>query len=436
MTQGTKTPIEPSTVARLTAGLRYALTGKYPEWMSPLSPLEPVTTPDEQEGIRGRAFDFPVGFNTRVTPRQGEPVGFDEMRALADGYDLLRLVIESRKDQLAKLSWTVQPRDKTKRPDAKCREVQEFLLFPDRENNWHDWLRMLVEDMLVIDAATIYPRLTRGGKPYAFELVDGATITRKVDITGRTPLPPETAYQQVLKGVPAVNYSMDELIYAPRNKRTHKVYGYSPVEQVIMTVNIALRRQMHQLQYYSEGSTPDLIFQVPESWNPDQIRQFQVWWNGMLAGNTGARRGTMFVPNGVSPIDTKAQILKDDYDEWLARVICYAFSISPQSFVKEMNRATAETALQQALAEGLQPVMNWIKGVADSLIWKCFGYTDLEFVWSQERPLDPRVQAEIDKLYIEAGVLHPDEVRQTLGREPLQQADDADVPSANPIKEK
>jgi hypothetical protein len=97
----------------------------------------------------------------------------------------------------------------------------------------------------------------------------------RCEATGRTPLPPDPAYQQVLKGLPAVNYSRDELIYAIRNPRTNRVYGYSPVEQIIMTVNIAMRRQLSQLQYYTEGNIPEAMIGVPDPWNPDQIRQFQ-----------------------------------------------------------------------------------------------------------------------------------------------------------------
>jgi phage portal protein BeeE len=79
---------------------------------------------------------------------------------------------------------------------------------------------------------------------------------------GQTPVHPGsiqggnvTAYQQVLKGLPAVNYSARDIVYRPRNVRAHKVYGYSPVQQVLMTVNIALRRQLWQLDYFFEGST-------------------------------------------------------------------------------------------------------------------------------------------------------------------------------------
>jgi phage portal protein BeeE len=63
----------------------------------------------------------------------------------------------------------------------------------------------------------------------------------------------------------------DELLYAPRNVRAHKAYGYSPVEQVQMSVNIALRRQIYQLQYYTEGNIPEALIGVPDNWNPDQI---------------------------------------------------------------------------------------------------------------------------------------------------------------------
>ncbi len=79
----------------------------------------------------------------------------------------------------------------------------------------------------------------------------------------------------MLKGLPAVNYSARDIIYRPRNVRAHKVYGYSPVQQVLMTVNIALRRQLWQLDYFTEGSIPDALIGVPQGWTPEQIKQFQ-----------------------------------------------------------------------------------------------------------------------------------------------------------------
>jgi hypothetical protein len=414
------TDIEPGIVARVVAGVKYIVSGSKTSFFGPQQPLQPIA----QDQAQGRLQDYPFGFNQRITPRGEEAVSFAQMRGLADGYDLLRLVIETRKDQMAKLEWDIRPKDKKKKTDDRCQAVKDFFSMPDKEHTWDEWLRMLLEDLFVIDAPTAYPRMTNGGALYAIEPMDGAMIKRVIDDRGRTPLPPDPAYQAIIKGMPAVNYSRDELIYKPRNPRTHKIYGFSPVEQIITTVNIALRRQVSQLQYYTEGSTPDLIMSVPSTWNPDQIRHFKEMWDSMLAGNTGTRRGTMFVPDGVKPINTKEEVLKDQYDEWLARVVCYAFSIEPTAFVKAMNRATAETQREQALTEGLAPNMKWLKGLINYIIVKYFGYTDIEFVWAEEESLDPKEQAEINDRKIRNGSKTINECRAEDGLDAVEGGDE------------
>ena len=419
MTQPTKTPIEPGVVARVAAGLRLAITGKAPDWFGPMDPL-PEMVPDEQkQSVIGRQFDFQVGFNTQTRPRTGEAVTFDQMRALADNYDILRLVIETRKDQMEKLKWHIKPKDEKAKPDARCDELTKFFKKPDREHSWKTWLRMLLEDMLVIDAATIYPRQTLGGQLYALEPIDGATIKRVLDDHGRTPLPPDTAYQQILKGVPAINYSRDELLYMPRNPRTNKVYGFSPVEQIIVTINIALRRQADQLGYYVDGNVPNLLFSVPKEWNPDQIKQFQLWWDTVTQGQT--KHYGRFIPEGAKPVEIKQPPLKDMYDEWLARVVCFAFSIEPTPFVAQVNRAVADTSRQQSLAEGLDPMKNWVKDMLDTIISDRFGADDLEFGWVDDEITTPKEKADIASIYVNAKIITPDEARADIGKEPLTQ---------------
>jgi len=417
------TPIEPGLIRRVVQGVRYVVSGQN-TWFGPQDPLVPVVSPTEQPSVQGRQFDYPVGFNTQVTPRQNEPVSYAQMRQLADGFDVMRLVIETRKDQMAKMKWKVRPRDKKVAPDARCQTITDFLAMPDKEHDWDGWLRMLLEDLFVIDAPTLYIRPTVGGQLYSLEPIDGATIKRVLDEHGRTPLPPNPAYQQILKGVPAVDYTRDELIYRPRNVRTHKIYGYSPVEQVIMTVNIALRRQLHQLQYYTEGNVPEALASVPANWNPDQIKQFQDYWDYLLEGDTAARRHMKFIPDGVKYIETKSQTLKDEYDEWLARVVCFAFSIAPTPFVKQQNRATAGTAQEQSLQEGLQPIMNWVKGLMDYNIVTVFACPDLEFAWDEEEAIDPVDQSKIQDTKIRNGSMTINESRAMDGLEPVDGGDE------------
>jgi hypothetical protein len=84
-----------------------------------------------------------------------------------------------------------------------------------------------------------------------------------------------------------------------------------------------------------------------------------------------------------------------------------------------MNRATAETSVEQAAAEGLVPILGYLADTINFIVNRHFGYNDIEFVWEQDRTLNPLDQAKIDDIYVRAGVLSIDEVRAELGKHPL-----------------
>ena len=210
--------------------------------------------------------------------------------------------------------------------------------------------------MLVIDAATLYPRYTRSGSLYALDVVDGATIKPLIGEDGRSPAPPDPAYQQVLHGVPAADFSSDELLYLPRNVRSHRLYGFSPVEQIALTINIALRREQATLDYYNTGSVPDSFATLPKEWTVDQIRQFQDYFDALMSGNLGAPAHGQVHAGGFQADRDPPAAAEGQYDEWLARVICYAFSVPASAFVTQVNRATSETLRTQAAQEGLVPL--------------------------------------------------------------------------------
>jgi hypothetical protein len=218
--------------------------------------------------------------------------------------------------------------------------------------------------------------------------------------------------------VPAADFSADELLYWPRNPRPHKLYGMSPVEQVAMTVNIALRRDMATLDYYRLGSTPDAFATLPKDWTLDQIRQFQDYFDALMSGNSARRRRVKFMPSGFELRETRQPPLKDQYDEWLARVICYAFSIPPSPFVAQVNRATSESMRMQATQEGLVPLKAYVKSVLDQIVQVCLKQPDLEFAWIGDDAIDPWQQAQTLTILVNAGIKTRAEARAELGLPP------------------
>ncbi len=407
-------PLTPSVFARLAQGARYAITGVAPDtWFGPQQPLAPQAPAE----VKGRQFDYAFGANLNYIPRSEGGVTFAELRALADALPLLRAVIETRKDQIAAQNFTVRQRARANLPDASPRidAALAFLARPDRRRSFGDWLRILIEDLLVIDAATIYPRFTRAGGLYSLDVIDGATIKPLIGEDGRAPEAPDPAYQQILHGVPAADFSADELLYLPRNVRAHRLYGMSPVEQIALTVNIALRRDAATLDYYRTGSSPDAFGTLPKEWTGDQIRTFQDYFDGLMSGNSARRRMLKFMPADFRLIEYRQPPLKDMYDEWLARIICYAFSVPASAFVSQVNRATGETLRLQATQEGLVPLKSWIKSALDRVIQVAMNEPDLEFVWVGDDAIDPLQQAQTLNILVSAGIKTREEARAELG---------------------
>lgn len=411
---GKQTAFEPGMVERVAASIRYAFTGEAPEWFGPAKPMAPVAPPE----VKGRAFDIPVSSNLSIQPRrEGSESGitFDTLRRAAEpsqgGLDLLRLAIETRKDQMEAQRWTIRGKD-GKDVGDRAKDLQTVLRRPDLVHTYRQWQRMLMEDLLVIDAPTIYCRPLPGEGFSIPEVVDGATIKILSDPNGRRPLPPEPAYQQILKGVPAADYTLQELIYSPRNLRSNRYYGMSPVEQVVNIIILALNRQLHLTAYYTAGNIPEQFIGVPETWNPDQIAMAQNWLDSLMTGNLEARRKLLLVPGGMDPKPLKDPKLQDALDEWLARIICWCFSLPPSALVKEVNRATAETAKASGQQEGLEPLKEWWADIMNEVIIRCWGIDDLEFAWEDEEIGDPKVKMEFWTGFVKAKVVTPDEARE------------------------
>jgi len=414
--------VPPGLIARAGEAVRYVISGVAPAtWFGPLEPMTPVAP----ESVRGRAFDYPVGYNLRYQPRADETISFDMLHALADGCDMLRIVIETRKDQIEGQDWDIRPK---KRPDGshppagafagEIAAAKQFFAFPDREHDLASWIRAIAEEMFVTEAVSIYLRPDRKNRIQALEILDGATIAPRIDAWGRTPGAPDVAYQQILHGVPAADFSRDQLIYFPRNKRPGHVYGYSPVEQVMLTATTLIRREQHQLAFYTDGNLTDGIFIAPGYMTEKDLEVWQKYCDSKFAGILQERRHGVWLPNGTDFKALKPPLLTDPFDEFLARIICFAFSISPQPFVSMMNRATAETAHDAALSEGLVPVLNYFRRLF-RILFDRMGWSDIEMVPVDDREVDAKTASEIDVADVQAGIRTVNEVRAARGLAPL-----------------
>lgn len=411
----------PQSMTRMIEAVRSVIEGVSEAWMGPNQPLAPLAA-----DTKGRIWDYPVAFNLNQRPRANMAISFQLLQNLADNCGVLRSVIETRKDQVEALEWSVRMRkvdNKTVKvqpnDQARIDYVTKLFMNPNKDDDWSQFLRKILEQHFVYDAVSVERVRNRGGALCALKPIDGATISVLLDPDGGTPASPQPAYQQVLKGLAASNFSTDELLYYPRNRRIGQPYGYPHVAQIIHYIDLALKRVKEQISAYEDANAPIGFIEGAPTMTIDQISAMQSYWDSIFNGNQKQRSKTWWVPSGSKYTELKRDILFDEFDEWLARVICYCFSIAPTPFIKANNRATAQTSSSDSTSEGLGPTKQYIKRMMDYVIRKDLNSGDLEFTWDSALDTDPVKQATVDDLGVKSGILSIDEVREDRGMDAL-----------------
>jgi hypothetical protein len=142
----------------------------------------------------------------------------------------------------------------------------------------------------------------------------------------------------------------------------------SPVEQIALTVNIALRRDASTLDHYRAGSSPDAFATLPNEWTADQIRSFQDYFDALMSGNLARRRQTKFM----------ARRLQADRG-------------APAASEGPVRRMAGAHHLLRLLASRRHR-RGWCR--SRPVIQECMKEPALEFVWVGDDAIDPIEQAQ------------------------------------------
>jgi hypothetical protein len=371
-------------------------------------PLIPTAIdPREPGGRRPEPRQSQFRTSVNIAPNGERMVPFATLRDVAEKADVARRCIEHRKAEMQALDWDVTlTRHATKRimTDDKitspgkaaqiARErfepdmarIRQFFEVPDKFNglDWSTWLGMLLEEQLVVDAVTVWPRRAGSDGVQALELLDGATIKPLLDHRGSTPLPPNPAYQQILHGLPrgeftatsidVPTYRSDQLLYAPRVRRTWTPYGLPEVEQALNAVDLYLRRIGWIRGEFTEGATPATwiksVGTPGANFTPQHRREWEVAMNAELAGDTNERFKLKVLPPGFEPEQMRsfAEMYQPALDELLIKLVCLSFGVMPTEvgFPPASGiggKGHQEGEENSAYRKSIRPTAEWVGGL-------------------------------------------------------------------------
>lgn len=186
--------------------------------MEPILPV-PIDVPEGDGRPRPRRFQYPVGWNLPVGSPGTEGLKlatFQVLREIAEPQSVTRTCIEISKSDVMNLEFDIVPTqdaqramqgNPAKRTDFEKRkaEIMEFFKNPDPSlvDGIDEWMNVLLEDSIVLDAAAIYvqPAGGKGNGPMGSDvgalcLIDASTVRPLLNVNGARPEPPQPAYQQ------------------------------------------------------------------------------------------------------------------------------------------------------------------------------------------------------------------------------------------------
>lgn len=394
------------------------VAGEIAAGMTPSTPFSPGTPIGPYDGYSRtpRSQDFIPGYNIATRPRTHERVSFDALRGLIESYDIASICIWHRIDSIRSLDWSLvaKPGYGGDVADAIALGMQA-LKKPDRTHPFDTWLGEYLFDVLAYDAGTLYRMRNRAGRAVGLRVVDGTTIAPLLDDWGNPPEDPRApSWVQYAQGLPWNWLMPRDLIYVPFRKISNSPYGKAPLESILLNANTDLRFQAYFLQRFTSGNIPAAFASAPETWTPQQIEQFQTYWDAFMLGDQAAKSQIKWIPGGSDIKFTNEREFTDQFSLFMMRKTASAYHVVPADlgFTENVNKSSGESQADVQHRVGDLPLLRHIQGMLTSFLQDDLGLP-IEFLFDLgEEQADRYQQAQADKIYVELGAISSSDVRQ------------------------
>lgn len=366
------------------------------------------------------------GVQSRKKP--GANISFETLRRFSISHEISRACINFRKRQITGLEWGIVSTDEGSETinDADQKAIKDFFnTIGGRGIGYRRFLDRFIEDLMVLDAVALEKQATRNNSLHTVVPIDGATIRIRVDENGATPEPPEEAYVQVIRGQVTAQWTDDEMIYAMMNSRNDTPYGLAPLESLMIIVTSSLKAGMYNLAYLTDGNIPEGFFTMPDQWTSQNIKDFQEYWDAMLAGDESATRRLKFMPDGTyTPTTKPTDMAFEQFNDWLMHITCALFDVDPVSIgfspkTGLNSGSAAKTQKDVGEDKGERPLALFIEEIFTKIIQEDLGYPNLRFDFPSLRGKDEKAQADLNASLINSGQRTIDEIRTDDGLQAL-----------------
>lgn len=389
-------------------------------------------------------------------------ISYDTLRRVSQSVHIVRICVHTLKMKVTKTKWAIQFKDIKKRKsgktDARIEEVTKFFRYPNQSgDNSRTLLEKMAEDLLVLDAVSLEKTRYPDGTLAELHFVDSATVrpvydefgnqdviiplaTREAAREGEKYADLPVSYVQVLDNSQYGGPESGEIVAAwpkrdfihfhmnPQGAMESFGYGLSPIEGIISVVTNLLNVDNYNSTYFEEGAFPPIVLQLIGQVNQRDLEAYREYLVAELSGNfhrpaimATEKAESLQIHNLKDATNHDMQMM--EYQEWLARLCCAMFGLAAQDIgltqdVGSKNVAEEQTELSQA--KGYASILDLFAEVFNQeVIWKDFGYEDLEFSWVATDDLSIEEQSTTYDRDLRNGSMTLNEVREARGEAPF-----------------
>ena len=398
--------------------------------LNPGKPL--VAKPDINPDQKAMNYELDTSFNmVSTTTTNDEHV---ELRRISNECEVLRSIIDIKKNQISKFKFIIKNKNGIQDNNNLNKRRDFYINFfnhLDKIDSFSTNIRKLTEELCVVDRIALEPIYSLSGQVEYFNIIDACTIKPILDGTGRlnicseerekfyyenpnAPIEKEDiSYQQLIRKQVVKSFTYKQLIFKIYDKKLHAPFDInSLVKKSEKVASILIMKDIDVFKYMKDGNLSNILIGADsdKDYTPEQLSQYEKVMNATLRKKNIMK----LMPWKLDVFETKRVEMKTELEEYCARRLCAMFGVSPQPFIKDGNRATAQVAANQEI-EQVKPFLDFYAEIFNEILVSYFNEKQLEFDFDINEENDEETLSKINNSYLLSGVLTINEVRNELG---------------------
>jgi HK97 family phage portal protein len=305
-------------------------------------------------------------------------------------------------------------------------EVESLLNNPnDRDESFEMLRRKVLKDILIYDAGAL-EIVYQGDKPSEICDLPGDRVRISVDENGYYNdeafyLIPKLKPGESWKKDNAIPFSQEEVIYFMQNPRAGSVYGLSPIESLVNSIEADLNAGEYNANFFANNAEPSGVLNLP-GLTKSEVSRFKNMWKQDLKSYKNAHK--LFITNLKDKVEfTKmSENARDmqfiEYQKWLLQKILTVYRVKPfvlgiiDETTGKLNSAEQWIAFKESAIDPLLSMESYL--YTTKLINAGFGYDDIKIEFESIDIKDESAETERAVKLVTAGIMTINEVRKKI----------------------